>query len=326
MARRLAAAGFANTPPYLGRIVRARDGNESTLALLQGFVRNQGDGWTWSQDYLERAVYDHPDNGAEAANVDDTVDAYGTFAATIGRRLGELHTALAQPSDDPDFQPEPATEMHVSRWVDAALAELDGAFAQLASFTQWPDDDARAEAERVLSRRELVHERVRSLATGATGTLLTAIHGDFHLGQVLVSSGDVFIVDLEGEPARALGARDAKSSPLKDLAGILRSLDYASTAANVDGRGSMAREDRTRLLERLRERASAAVTVAYAAATGRSPGDFDPRGSLGPLLRLFLLEKAAYEVRYEIANRPGWVATPVRGLARLTAELLQRDA
>jgi maltose alpha-D-glucosyltransferase/alpha-amylase len=155
---------------------------------------------------------------------------------------------------------------------------------------------------------------------------MTAIHGDFHLGQVLVSSGDVFIVDLEGEPARTLGERDTKASPLKDLAGILRSLDYASTAANVDGRGSMSREDRTRLLERLRERASAAVIVAYAAASGHSPGDFDPHGSLGSLLRLFLLEKAAYEVRYEIANRPSWIATPVRGLARLTAELLQRDA
>ena len=325
MARHLVRSGFANTPAYLGSIARAHARGTSTLALLQEFVRNQGDGWTWSQDYLDRAVYNADDNG-EAAGLDEAIDAYGEFAATIGRRLGELHAALALPGEDSAFGAELAGVDDVERWIEAARREVDAAFEQLARVAQWPDASTEAEAAALLERRATVLDRLRGLATAGVGTPMTQIHGDFHLAQVLVSSGDVFIVDLEGEPARTLGERAAKTSPLKDLAGILRSLDYACMAANSEERDGVPREERAKLLGRFRDRASTAVTVAYATATRRSPADFDPRGGLGSLLRLFLLEKAAYEMRYEMANRPAWIGTPIRGMARLTAELLNRDA
>jgi maltose alpha-D-glucosyltransferase/alpha-amylase len=325
MARRLAAAGFANTPPYLGGVVRQRDGRQSVLALVQSFVRNQGDGWTWSQDYLERAVY-HTKEGAETGGIGEMLDGYGAFAATIGRRLGELHEALAQPTDDPAFAAEPATAENVAQWTRRARSELDAAIAELSLRTDWPDADTEAEARDMIARSKELLAGFDRLGVAGIGTPCMPIHGDFPLGQVLVSSGDVYIVDLEGEPAHALGERSGKSSPFKDLAGLLRSFDYASTAANIEDRSGPTREERARLLERFRERAISAATNAYATARALPPEDFAPRGKLGSLLRMFLLEKAAYEVRYEIAHRPSWIATPIRGLARLAAELTASDA
>jgi maltose alpha-D-glucosyltransferase/alpha-amylase len=325
MARRLAAAGFSNTPPYLGGIVRTREGRSSMLALLQSFVRNQGDGWTWSQDYLERAVY-NTEQGAETGGADEALDGYGTFAATIGRRLGELHEALAGPTDDPTFAAEPASADDVAKWTARAKSGLEAAVAELAARTEWADADTEAAARAVLARSGRVLAVFDRLGSAGIGTERMPIHGDFHLGQVLVSSGDVYIVDLEGEPAHALGERSGKSSPLKDLAGLLRSLDYASTAANIDGRSGAPREERAQLLERFRDRAIADAVTAYAAARRRPPEELGADGALGALLRMFLLEKAAYEVRYEIAHRPSWIGTPIRGLARLMAELSPGDA
>jgi len=323
IARHVAAAGYRNTPAYLGSVERTRGGITSTLALLQHFVRNQGDGWTWTQDFLGRAVYNTLGDGNSIADADEALNAYAEFAATIGRRLGELHEVLATPSDRPMFEPETASEDDVAHWIDDVAAGIGSAMSLLEKAEQWPDAEVEKQAKTLLTLRDALLARLPSLGALAVGTPCTIIHGDFHLAQVLVSSGDVFIVDLEGEPASGAQQR-AKTSPLKDLAGMLRSFDYASTSAALSNReapveGEAARRD---LLERFRERASTALVAAYAAATRRSLEEFEPTAATGSLLRLFLLEKAAYEIRYEIANRPTWIGLPVRGLARLGAELL----
>jgi maltose alpha-D-glucosyltransferase / alpha-amylase len=329
IAEYLAAGGYENTPRHLGTVVRRRDGSESTLALVQEFLRNQGDGWTWARDYLARTTFNVLGEAADAGGADanEALDAYGEFAGTIGRRLGELHQTLARPTDDRRFRPRTASAEDVGQWIGAVRRELDRAFAAIEKVTDWSDEDTESAARRVLARRDALIARLPALGVRAEGTSCTVIHGDFHLGQILMAAGDVYIVDLEGEPARGIGERSALASPLKDLAGILRSLDYASTSALVAQRDSApeARSQQEALLRDLRERAGAALIEAYAAATRRGVDDFSADAADGALLRLFLLEKAAYEVRYEAANRPDWLAVPVRGLARLVADLIEAE-
>ncbi|HEY0178334.1 MAG TPA: maltose alpha-D-glucosyltransferase [Dokdonella sp.] len=323
IARHLAAVGYANAPPYLGEVVRTREGVGSTLVMLQRFVRNQGDGWTWAQDHLGRAVYDALGGDAAATDLRDALDRYAEFAATIGRRLGELHAALAKPGATPAFGARAAGDGDVESWVAAACRQLGAAFDLLGAAREWPDAETAALAEGLLVRRDALLARLPGLGARGVGTPAAPIHGDFHLGQVLVSSGDVFIVDFEGEPGRAAEHR-RPTSPLKDLAGIVRSFDYASAAAAVAHRDTALDDAPARLerLEQFRATASAAVVTAYAAASGRASADFAAGAGEGALLRLFLIEKAAYEVAYEAANRPAWIGLPVRGLARLATELL----
>jgi maltose alpha-D-glucosyltransferase/alpha-amylase len=166
------------------------------------------------------------------------------------------------------------------------------------------------------------------LAKAGEGALATRIHGDFHLGQVLVAHGDAFIVDFEGEPALPLAQRRAKSSPLRDVAGLLRSFDYAAAAA-APGRApssDAAGERRLLLLRRFRETASREFLTAYRDAAQNAPNPWVSRGSEAALLELSLLQKAAYEIRYEAANRPEWIAIPLRGLIAVARRVLTPES
>ncbi|MCK8784047.1 maltose alpha-D-glucosyltransferase [Roseomonas sp. NAR14] len=325
MTRHLTEAGFANIAPLLGEVVRTgADGVPCTLMLLQGFVRNQGDGWVWTLDWLKRAV----DEAALAETPpEDSLAGYLSFAAALGRRLGELHAVLAAPSADPAFAPEEAGAADRGRWAEGALAQLEPALDLLAQQAEWPDEATGEVAARLLAQREGLVDAVHGLAQSAAGALKTRVHGDFHLGQVLVAQGDAVIVDFEGEPARPLEERRAKGSPLRDVAGLLRSFDYAAAvAAQNDGAATLVAsqvERRNALLDRFRREASATFLDAYRAVEAAAPVHWSPPESERALLDLFLLEKAAYEVRYEAANRPAWIGVPVRGLAALAASLVR---
>ena len=316
MTRYLTERGFGNTAPLFGEVVRvSADGTPHTLMIVQGFVRNQGDGWGWTLDYLERTSDDVTVSDA-ARPADEALADYTVFAASVGRRLGELHAALAQPSDDPAFQCEVADAAVLDEWAAGAIEQLDMAFELLARPREWPDDETHRLAEALLEQREAVAEAVRRLARAGAGSLRTRVHGDFHLGQVLVVQNDAYIIDFEGEPARPMEQRRAKSSPLRDVAGLLRSFDYAAAAA-APGRvaGSAASDERrAALIDQFRKLASATFLDAYRAVLHAEPRPWAPPEAEQPLLDLFLIEKAAYEVRYEAANRPAWLAIPLRGL------------
>ena len=151
---------------------------------------------------------------------------------------------------------------------------------------------------------------------------MTRIHGDFHLGQVLVSSGEAYIIDFEGEPATSIAERRARTSPLRDVAGLLRSIDYAGASLNDRSRANALPIDDTQrnaLVAQFRTRASRAFLQAYWAASGLAGGAVEKS-----LLDLFLIEKAAYEVGYEAANRPTWIGVPLAGLVRLTNRILEK--
>jgi maltose alpha-D-glucosyltransferase/alpha-amylase len=226
---------------------------------------------------------------------------------------------LARPTDDPAFAPQLAGREDVAAWIERAMELTSGAFEAIAARKDWDNEAVEAEARTLLANREALERALRRLGEDGEGTLMTRIHGDFHLGQVLVASADAYIIDFEGEPARPLAERRSKASPLRDVAGLLRSIDYAAATA-LDPKNVIASRvspgRRQRLITRLREGAGKAFLGGYREATGRASKK-DSR-----LLDFFLIEKAAYEVNYEAANRPTWLAIPMGGLARIANRLL----
>jgi maltose alpha-D-glucosyltransferase / alpha-amylase len=321
MSRYLTAQGFANAPPLLGDVVQvAQDGTPHTLAVALGFVRNQGDAWTWMLDQLTRALDSLSPNESEF----DMLSDCEAVAAAIGRRLGEMHAVLARQTGDEAFAPKVATAEDAAGWARKTEQRLDKAFSALEKVRDRTSEQDRDWVKALLSQRARLTAAVNNLAKSGAGTLMTRIHGDFHLGQVLVASGDAYIIDFEGEPATSIAERRARTSPLRDVAGLLRSIDYAG-ATLIEGKGvSTAPIDeaqRDRLIAELRTRASRAFLKEYWAAR-----HFGGGAAERTLLELFLIEKAAYEVIYEAANRPTWLTVPVGGLSRLVKRIVDRDA
>ena len=321
MSRYLTAHGFTNAPALLGEVTRIdRDGQRHALAVAQAFVRNQGDAWTWTLNQFNRALDDMASREATAESRGDDIQDYHSFAGTIGRQLGRMHAILAGPTDDPAFAPAPASAEDVEAWAGRATELLDRALDAIAHRDSWDDETVAADAAALLESREALKTALRRLGRGGVGTLTTRVHGDFHLGQVLVASADAYIIDFEGEPARPLQERRRKASPLRDVAGLLRSFDYAA-ATVLDPKNLIANRvspgRRERLVARLREGAEQAFLASYREAVADVPGMAGDG-----LLDFFLVEKAAYEVAYEAANRPAWLAIPMSGLVRVTPRLL----
>ncbi len=322
MGRYLTDNGFAHIPPMLGEVARVTpDGTRYSLAVAQGFVRNQGDAWSWLLDHLLRDIDD-----LSASNLGETIAEhiadYEGLAANIGRRLGEMHIVLARETADPVFAPQIATAADTASWLERASARLGAAFDVIdrhGAFER-PEDEARAAGLR-RQRPDLVAALGR-LAAAGEGSLMTRIHGDFHLGQVLVVNGDAFLIDFEGEPARPLAERRGKSSPLRDVAGLLRSFDYAA-ATILEGKSiasaSVSDARRDAFIARFRSYAPEAFLAAYRGAVGARGDVMNDR-----LLDLYLIEKAAYELTYEAANRPTWLSVPLAGLSLLARRVLDR--
>jgi len=327
MTRYLTEKGFANSPLLLGEIVRvASDGTPHTLAIVQNFVRNQGDGWTWTLDFLARAIEEIAVTGAAGQGEADAFANYTRFACAIGQRLAEMHAILAAPTDQADFDPETVSEDDVAAWSTDVVEGLTAALDIVRATRAWPDAETGERAASVLAQRRQLLALPKQLARAGIGALKTRTHGDLHLGQVLVVQGDAFIIDFEGEPARPLAERRRKTSPLRDVAGMMRSFHYASAAA-APGRSATSPqtgERRAMLLERFRRDASAAFLSAYWTGLGAAPRPWVGKRAAPALLELFLLEKAAYEIRYEAANRPTWLGLPVSGLAGLAERLLKK--
>jgi maltose alpha-D-glucosyltransferase/alpha-amylase len=319
MSRYLTLNGFANSPALFGEVARVSvDGKRSSLAVAQAFVRNQGDAWSWTLDQFDRALEDLSARAEAAEQREDKVTDYTSVAAAIGKRLGELHAVLAKPSEDPAFAPEVASECDTGAWLERANGLLDKALTLLERHKSWSDEATEARAKLLLSQQDQITQVLRTLVRSGIGSPKTRIHGDFHLGQVLVASGDVYIIDFEGEPGQPMDARRAKSSPLRDVAGLLRSFDYAA-AATLDRKNvtaaRLSAEDRESFLTNLRTSAQKAFLDAYFPYTGK-PAE-------KALLEFFLVEKAAYELGYETANRPTWLPIPLNGLCRLTDRILR---
>jgi len=322
MSRYLTSQNFANAPALLGEVTRvAPDGQRHALAIAQAFVRNQGDAWTWTLNQFNRALDNLASREATADSRDDDIEDYHAFAGTIGRQLGAMHQVLARPTADAAFSPRTSGPEDVAAWAERATSLLNQAMDTIAGIKTWDSEAAAADARRLLARRDVLTDLLRQLVQSGLASVVTRIHGDFHLGQVLIASADAYIIDFEGEPARPLEERRRKASPMRDVAGLLRSFDYAA-AATLDPKNIIASRvpaaRRLTLVTRLRKGAQRAFLDAYREATAGLAGM-----DRGELLDFFLAEKAAYEICYEAANRPAWVPIPLSGLSRLAARLLR---
>ncbi|MEM5427871.1 maltose alpha-D-glucosyltransferase [Cupriavidus oxalaticus] len=334
MTRYLTAQGYAHAAPLLGEVVRTgADGVPHTLMLLQGYILNQGNGWDWTLDYLGRAIDDALPAKESEDEFAEAMNGYAALAGTLGRRLAELHAVLARPTDDEAFAPVPATEADARDWAAQALQALERALALVDKRADSVQGSVRqafeADVQTLTAARGALPALVEQLAAAAPGSLQTRFHGDFHLGQVLIAQSDTYLVDFEGEPGMPLDWRRRKTSPLRDVAGLLRSLDYAAATVGTDRQERthtelppQLAERRALLLERFRATASEAFLHCYRQHMEASPAPWVDADQLQPLLDLFLLERAAYEVDYEAANRVAWIDLPVSGLARLLRKLL----
>jgi len=322
MGRYLTAHGFANSPTLLGEVTRIdRQGERHSLAVAQAFIRNQGDGWTWTLNMFKRAVDDLATHEAAVEARADNVEDYQTFAATIGRQLAIMHSVLARDTDDEAFRPRIATPEDTAIWVERALKLVYKAFDIIATLKTGENESDDNAIGALSQNKDALIAAMHSLAETGEGSLMTRIHGDFHLGQVLVASGDAYIIDFEGEPARPLAERRAKTSPLVDVAGLMRSIDYA-VATTLDPKtptsAPLPEATRAKFVKRLRDGAQQAFLDAYR--TGELPGldNMD-------LLNFFMLEKAAYELVYEASNRPAWLTIPLHGMHRLMGRILGEE-
>jgi maltose alpha-D-glucosyltransferase/alpha-amylase len=326
MGRYLTERGFAHIAPMLGEITRvAADGAQFVFGVAQLFIYNEGDAWSWTQNLLERTVQEVIVMPAAEPlpEQSESIVRFKKAADMLGLRLGEMHSVLGQPSDDPAFAPRVSGAQECELWATSAREQLEQAYAVLDARGQFSEEE-RVSVDILQAARQRVLALPDLLAQSGLGSLAMRIHGDLHLGQALVAHGDVFFIDFEGEPARALSERRALSSPLRDVAGMLRSFDYAAAtviAAGGSGQDETALARKRDIVERFRQISSDAFIAAYRQAAAPVAHQWRSAHSAQDLLNLFLLEKAAYEIRYEAANRPALLHVPLRGLAQLLTRI-----
>jgi maltose alpha-D-glucosyltransferase/alpha-amylase len=283
--------------------------------MLQAYVANQGDGWTYALEYLRRHLEEHRTAPATDAVPVDAHKAFGIVMQTLGKRTAELHGALAAATRNPGFAPEPLTRMDIEAYRQRALREAHEALALLKSALEQIPAGDRDKANAVLAQQDALLARLEAAASQeeAQGRKIR-IHGDYHLGQVLVTRNDFVIVDFEGEPGHSLEERRAKQSPLRDVAGMLRSFSYVEHGAL---RSVAHDEIELAKLAPLAHAWAAQVRAAFLSAYDTEARRWSLYASLRPgrgLLGLFELEKALYELRYELTNRPTWAGIPLQGI------------
>ncbi|MBW3539850.1 MAG: maltose alpha-D-glucosyltransferase [Planctomycetes bacterium] len=343
----------APVPRIFGGIeYRAGREQPMTLALLTEYASNEGDAWVYTLDELDRFVEevtsewsdDTPDVAELVATplldlaqlepppaAQETIGPYLHAARLLGLRTAEMHLALASDQDDPAFRPEPFSS-HYQRGLfqsmrTGAVQSLDLLRRQLPTLpAEW-----KAQAQRVLHSRENILGRFRQVLDLQMTSKRIRCHGDFHLGQVLYTGKDFVIIDFEGEPDRPLGERRIKRSPLRDLAGMIRSFHYASSAAVVgelpgsvaagvptaenDGPGGMSPlECWMTFWYRWTTAVYLRAWLDAQAGSGILP---DSREELETLLDAYMLEKLLYELKYELGSRPDWVRIPLLGILQL---------
>jgi maltose alpha-D-glucosyltransferase/alpha-amylase len=313
---------FAHTPALLGEIELQENGERSAVAVVHRFVENQGDAWTVTAAYLDRFVEEQRLLTAEAAGHSDELAAYLRRIEQVGQRVAELQLALASGDDIVDFAPEAISASDVRRWTDDVLQRAEHALDDLARRRSDLPSGNRELIDSLLSRRGSLPVQLRELLPENVDAVKIRHHGDFHLGQMLIAKDDVFIIDFEGEPRRSLEDRRRKAPAARDVAGLIRSIDYSATAA-LERALKSAPDEQGRIARALagwRDSSVAAFLTGYrrhlsdARLWPQSLQDADR------LLDFFLLEKAFYEIEYELAHRPDWLRVPLAGTWRILSQ------
>jgi len=248
----------------------------------------------------------------------ELIGSYLASTRLLGQRTGELHVALASDHGDPDFAPEPFTPFYRRSVYQSMRTAADRTLTLLRERSKNLPDEIRGEAEKILPLRSEIFGRYRFVVDQKISALRIRCHGDYHLGQVLFTGKDFVITDFEGEPTQPLGERRAKRSPLRDVASMLRSFEYAALS---ELRSGDFRPEQLPVLKPLARGWVFWVSVAFLESylQASRTGGFVPNNveELKNLLDLYLLEKAVYELRYELNNRPDWVPVPIQGIIEI---------
>jgi maltose alpha-D-glucosyltransferase/alpha-amylase len=332
---------LANVPRVAGTIeYRRARGAPTTLALLQRLVRNEGNAWSYTTDALrrfyERALMHGgpppPDRWSAippAENVaelpPDLRDVFGNYPETarrLGRHTAELHLALASDPERPDFAPEPLSTLYQRSIYQSMRNSANQVLELVKRRLSQLSPSARDLARRLLENEEALHRKLRRITERRLDGQRIRIHGDLHLGQVLYTGKDFVLIDFEGEPARPLSWRKLKRSPLRDVAGMLRSFHYAAYSELFgQDSGSVVRPEDRPVLEPWARFWVARICTEFLGAYREAAGGSEILPSDGTafasLLEALMLEKAVYEVGYELASRPEWVLVPLLGVLDL---------
>jgi maltose alpha-D-glucosyltransferase/alpha-amylase len=329
---------FANVPPLAGFLeMRKQQGEPATIGILQGLIINQGDAWHYTLDslgrYFEEVLTRHP--ASEAALIPDRplaeiaaqetpelvrelMGPYLASALLLGQRTGELHKALASDVKDPAFAPEPFTALYRRSLYQSFRTLADQSLSLLETRLPGLREEIRPEAAKILKLESVIVDRLRQILDKKMTGMRIRIHGDFHLGQVLYTGKDFVVIDFEGEPARPITERRLKRSPLRDVAGMLRSFNYAALSKLRNN--SVRPEDAAQLKPWARFWdfwVSASFVKGYLETTTNASFLPKSQDEFNLMLSIYVLEKAIYELAYELNNRPDWADVPVAGILQI---------
>jgi maltose alpha-D-glucosyltransferase/alpha-amylase len=313
-------ADFANMPALLGSVELAEGDRKNAIATVHAFVENQGDVWTVTSAYLDRFVEDqrllasseHPGKDEEQA-------PYLRTMAQTGKRVAEMHLALAAHDEFPDFAPEPTKAKDVRRWIAGVTAQGERVFDALKARRETAREAERSLIDSALALRPSLPDRLAALLPATIDGRNIRLHGDFHLGQILIVKDDVCITGLGSGTHRAPDQRRRKAPAARDVAELIRSIDYSAAAA-LERALKVAPDEHGKLAAALgewRKRAGTAFLAAYREITknqGLWPSN--PRAA-GQMLSFFLLERSFCEIEYELTHRPEWLHVPLAGMIRI---------
>jgi maltose alpha-D-glucosyltransferase / alpha-amylase len=340
--RYLTRQGFEHSPPIAGWLeYQTRNQEPMTVGILIRYEQNEGDAWTFTLDaisrYFDRVVTEteppEPQSTTSAnllelarlAPPETAIEYFDTYlddAWLLGKRTAEMHIAMAADQVNPDFAPEQFTTFSQRSIYQSMRTSARQTMQSLRRMRRTLPEEALALADEVISLEPDIEERMRMMIQRRIDGIRSRTHGDYHLGQVLFTGKDFMIIDFEGEPARSIGERRLKRPPLRDVAGMLRSFHYAAYASAFDLQlGGVIRDEDLIHLDPWIRYWYAWVAASYlkgylgsAAGTNVIPTDEE---DLRLLLDVHILEKAVYELAYELNNRPSWVAIPLQGIRDL---------
>ncbi|WP_338874842.1 putative maltokinase [Spirosoma sp. SC4-14] len=311
-------SNFPHIPAFGGSIVWQRDNSpDITLGMVQRMVPNEKDSWMQTGDYLNDFLYAVPQRlFAIREDVFEKVEL-------LGRRTGEMHCALYKPDADASFAPEPFTDEYREFLIKRFEDLLERRYALLIDNYTKLDPLAQRLAWIFMEAREMIEAFIDDFRKRPLDSLRIRIHGDYHLGQVLATGNDFVMIDFEGEPESSISERKIKHSPLKDVAGMIRSYHYAVSAklfnsVETDGLTS---EHLQRVSDRWFYLIRDTFMNAYLDVFGTPHALFKNNYEINFLLLVYLLEKAVYELGYEISYRPSWVKIPLRGIFDVIREI-----
>ena len=312
--------------PKVAGFIEYRSANAQlySIGALQDFVANDGDGYNFTLDSLRDYFEQIGVSASDASRVAEYAGTYPTLAGRLGQITGLLHNSLASNSELPEFAPELISADDVKGWQTSISALINKVCDNIRAQLDRHPPAQRQGLETILAHQADYLKLVDDLAVLTEDrTYKTRYHGDYHLGQVLKTGGDFVILDFEGEPARSLAERRAKHSPLKDVAGMIRSFNYAAYAGLFEAQKANSAPDLEQWATDWERLAVRDFEVGYQEAVGHNQGaTFLPASDeiRTRALNVFLLEKAFYELNYEFNNRPDWVPIPLKGILRIIGQ------